>query len=185
MRCAAKDDKVILRSSCLACTEKAVKVSILIINNSKSLHLEKVLQSIYRQLLDNVEIIVLDGDAEKLCDKYEVRYEPVSIDEALKLVTGQIVVTTYSNIYQFGDCLDVLVAPLLADESVICLGKIKIDDGSFLEAVETRDYDNVEIWKKCLSAATKLLYAMHVSSISSPKGKYIDTDAWAIDLGDK
>lgn len=184
MQCKAKNDKVILKSACLACTDKAIKVSIIVINNPQSVHLEKMLQSIYRQLLDDLEIIVLGGDVKELCEKYEACYEPVNIDKALELVTGQLVITTYARIYQFQDCLDTLVAPLLEDKSVICLGKVKIDNGRFLESVEAQVYDEIDIWKQCPDTDHNLLYAMHYSSINRPKGKYVCTEALAIDLGE-
>lgn len=185
MRCAAKNNKVILKSDCLACINKTVKISIIIINTRTSKHLEKVLQSIHRQLLDGVEILILDGGAEELAKKYEARYEPVSIDKALELVTGQIVVTTYARVYQLFDCLETLVAPLLEDDSLICIGKVKSDEGGkYLSFIEAKDFNNQDVWEGSPVADDSLLYAMHRNSISGPKGKYLHTDAWAIDLGE-
>lgn len=185
MRCKAKNDKVILKSTCLACKDIAIRVSIVIINIPPSKYLEILLQSIYRQLLDNVEIIVIGGDVQELCEKYEARYEPVSMDRALKSVTGQFVVTTYARVYQFGDCLDTLVAPLLEDKSVVCLGKVKIDDGRFLELVNQQIYDDVDIWKECPATNASLIYAMQCGSYAGSNSKYVNTDAWAIDLGEQ
>jgi len=174
MKCAAKNNKVILKSDCLACEDKAVKISIIIQNDPPSRHLEKLLQSLYRQQLDNMEIIIHGGDVQNLCEKYEARYngEP----------TGQIWVTTYSRIYQLVDCIETLVAPILEDVTVNCFSQIHIDkNGQYLKCLETGDFDNLEVWKQCPETDYTLLSAKHRSSA---KGNYVKTDAWAIDLGD-
>lgn len=178
--------KMILRSDCLACKDTIPKISIIIINTGINIHLEKVLQSIFRQFLDNMEIIVVGGNAEELCKKYEAKYEPHSIDKALELITGEYLITTHSNICQVFDCVETLITPLLEDKTAICVGKVKSDsDGKYLEALEAKDFNNQELWESSPTVGHSTLYAIHRDSLKGSKGDYVRTDAWAIELGDK
>ena len=179
MRCKAKGDKVILKSDCLACTNKAIKISVVIQNNPPSKFLEKLLQSLYRQMLDNMELIVEGGNVEELCAKYDAIYRET---DGLLLATGQILVVTYSKVYQLFDCVETLVAPILEDKEVNTFGTVHFDrDGKFAECVMANDFDNIDIWKQCPETDYTLLLAKHRSSV---KGNYVKTDAWAIDLGE-
>jgi len=175
-----KLNKSITDSACLVCKGRAMKICLVIYAENDKDTLRLSIMSIMRQMMDNLDILIVNGDdIKEVADDFKIPYTD-SLESAEELTDAEYIVEQSGNLYHVGNCIEQLLEPVLRDSTAASSASIHIDvDGLYKQSIERDGKHSEGTWEM-------LPYGDPMSLIGYRRERegihYVGSDARAVEL---